>query len=231
MKTITSSAGGRGLAITLRLAFRWLLLLTAGSIWMSSARVEAAQPRSLAPVGETKPFHGTLRAQDLRLGTLSLGSSQKITRVLALDSSSRLVKGFHPASLADFAVGDVIEGFAYPDEYGRMVVAVATATAKPLTAGETRAVSGRKSKATGRQRGRSRQAPSVVPAPGGPQPGPTVVPPPAAPSPRAVPRRDSPAAVRSRCPSVRRPRPGDRGNERSCRVFGGDSFLIKSPIG
>ena len=193
MKIIACLAGDRGPAVTFRFTHRWLLVMAAVALWLSAARVGAGAPRSTAAVGETKPFHGTLRAKDLRLGTLSLGSNQKISRVLALDSSSRLVKGVHLASLAEFAVGDVIEGFAFPDEYGRMVVAVATATAKPLTAGEPRPSAARKPKATGRTRGRSRPAPAVIPSPGGPSSVPIATPPPPAPAPRAVPRRDAPA--------------------------------------
>jgi len=112
------------------------MVLQAGAAAPIPARAGASSP--VAPIGETRPFRGTLRAKDLRLGTLSLGSSSRITRVLVVDAASRLLKGIQPATLADFVVGETVEGFAFPDPYGRMVVAVATAQARSPKAREAR---------------------------------------------------------------------------------------------
>ena len=138
----------RGLAVA--------VLLSALQPWKSEAA--PSQPVAVSPVGETKPFHGTLRAKDTRLGTLSLGSSKKITRILALDPASRLNKGIYPATLADFSIGDVVEGFAFPDPLGRMVVAVATASAPPLNPSEVKgkkASKPHKPRASGAKRSRT----------------------------------------------------------------------------
>lgn len=161
------------------------MVLQVGAAAPIPARAGASAP--VAPIGETHPFRGTLRAKDLRLGTLSLGSSSRITRVLAVDSASRLFKGIQPASLADFAAGEMVEGFAFPDPYGRMVVAVATAQARSPKAREARPPKEKKvrpprASSGGRRQAVRRETASAVPPH---EPSGTVAP--------AAPRR-SPAA-------------------------------------
>ena len=128
--------------------------------------------QTLGPVGATKAFHGTIRARDLQLGTVSLGSGNHISRVLALDPYSRLFKGTHPASLADFSTGDLLEGYVFPDQRGRMVIAVATAQPRPLSAQESKSPKSRKSSRPkgSRSGGKSNVAPEIPAIPPGPEP-------------------------------------------------------------
>lgn len=118
----------------MKFLFRTMVMLTGWMVLHAGAAapmpVRAVASSAVVPIGETHPFRGILRARDLRLGTLSLGSSSRINRVLAVDAGSRLFKGNQPATLADFAEGERVEGFAFPDPYGRMVVAVATVQAR-----------------------------------------------------------------------------------------------------
>jgi len=180
----------------------WLIFLSGFDHPVAGAA--GVNPYALSPVGETKPFHGTLRAVDLRHGTLSLGSSTRISRVLALDAQSRLVKGLRPASLAEFAIGDVLEGFAFPDQYGRMVVAVVTARARPLTAAESR--SGRASKPRkSRVAEDSKHRAVVKPNPANPAEPASPGRPPASSSPRAR----MPSGASGGAPAPRRGLPGN----------------------
>ena len=110
---------------------RWLLL---GSLALTT-RAQTnlnfnSTSVSLAPVGETKAFRGTLRAKDPQYATLAIGTTHRIQFIVALDATSRLVKANRPATFADFQIGDQVEGFAFPDAFGRQVVAVASATAR-----------------------------------------------------------------------------------------------------
>ena len=111
------------------------VLLAGALVVATPPQVRGAElAASLAPVGETKPFRGTLRAKDLRLGTLAVGTSHRVVFVVALDAASRLVKENRPATFAEFQVGDAVEGFSFPDQFGRQVVAVATARGRSETA-------------------------------------------------------------------------------------------------
>ncbi len=100
-----------------------LIFLTA----ISGALQSAEPPATVVQVGVIQPFHGILHAKDFRLWTLSIGSSRRVTLVMALDAASRLLREDRPASFAEFQVGDAITGFVFPDQFGRQVVAVASA--------------------------------------------------------------------------------------------------------
>ena len=101
---------------------------------ISGALQSAEPPVTVVQVGEAQPFHGTLRAKDFRLWTLSVGTSRRVTLVAALDAASRLLRENRPASFVEFQVGDAITGFVFPDQFGRQVVAVASAHGPPTTA-------------------------------------------------------------------------------------------------
>ena len=127
----------------------WIWALVLAFTWVRGplAHLHGASvdPQTLGPVAPAKSFHGTIRARDLAVGTISLGRGDMISRVLVLDANSRLFRGLYPATLSQLAAGDFIEGYAFPDAYGRMVIAVATTQARPITSRETKAPKVRKS--------------------------------------------------------------------------------------